>query len=276
MRNKINIQFMSLLTLLVLFGCAKDETRVVFLGGTAPKLSATVEDVNMNYDDAAKIGTVLQWSNPDYQFNTGPSSQTVKYTLEIDTVGANFSNPNKKEISLSGDLSYALTVSALNDIMLNQLTLALNQPHSLEARIIATLGDDKTGLVSNSVTINGTPYSIPPKVATPVNGTLWMTGDATPAGWANPLGDPYVTTQAFTKVSETLYEITIELPGGGGYKLIQENGVWASQYHMTDGTWEGGNFEKKDSDPQFPGPPDAGTYKITVDFQRGKFFASKI
>jgi hypothetical protein len=40
---------------------------------------------------------------------------------------------------------------------------------------------------------------------------------------------------------------------------------------MTSGTWDGGDFEKKNSDPQFPGAPSAGTYKITVDFQLGKY-----
>lgn len=44
---------------------------------------------------------------------------------------------------------------------------------------------------------------------------------------------------------------------------------------LAGGTWEGGDFEKKDSDPQFPGPPTSGTYKITVDFQRGKFIVVK-
>jgi len=58
--------------------------------------------------------------------------------------------------------------------------------------------------------------------------------------------------------------------------LIQTQGVWGTQYHMlAGGTWEGGDFEQKDSDPQFPGPPSPGTYKITVDFQRGKFTAVK-
>ncbi len=67
------------------------------------------------------------------------------------------------------------------------------------------------------------------------------------------------------------------MPGGGAYKLIQEQGVWGTQYHMLlGGTWEGGDFEKKDADPGFPGPPSAGTYKITVDFQRGKFKVVKL
>jgi hypothetical protein len=44
---------------------------------------------------------------------------------------------------------------------------------------------------------------------------------------------------------------------------------------LTGGTWQAGDFEKKDSDPGFPGPPTAGTYKIKVDFQKGKYTVTK-
>ena len=64
--------------------------------------------------------------------------------------------------------------------------------------------------------------------------------------------------------------------GGGNYKLIQEQGNWDTQYHMlTGGTWNSGDFEKKNSDPGFPGPPSAGTYKITVNFKTGKYTVEK-
>jgi starch-binding outer membrane protein SusE/F len=44
---------------------------------------------------------------------------------------------------------------------------------------------------------------------------------------------------------------------------------------LTGGTWAGGEFEKRDADPGFPGPPTAGRYKITVDFQLGVFTSEK-
>lgn len=122
-----------------------------------------------------------------------------------------------------------------------------------------------------------TPYAIPPKVAPPTNGTLWITGDAAPSGWSNPLEAPHNQNQKFTQVSPTLYELTLSMPGGGNYKLIQIQGDWGSQYHMlAGGTWESGDFEKKDADPGFPGPPVAGNYKISVDFQRGKYTVTKL
>ena len=61
--------------------------------------------------------------------------------------------------------------------------------------------------------------------------------------------------------------------GANGYKLIQTQGNWDTQYHAINGTVvTGGDFEMKNSDPQFPSPAVSGTYKITIDFQRGKYF----
>ena len=108
----------------------------------------------------------------------------------------------------------------------------------------------------------------------PAQGNLWVVGDAFLSGWNNPLPAPFVTTQKFTKVTDTQYELVVALKSGA-YKLIQENGVWGTQYHMVEGTAAGGTFEKKDADPAFPGPGTAGNYKIVVDFQTGKFTVTK-
>ncbi|MCC7379289.1 MAG: hypothetical protein IT255_08010 [Chitinophagaceae bacterium] len=72
------------------------------------------------------------------------------------------------------------------------------------------------------------------------------------------------------------YVGTITFNATGGYKLIQEQGVWSSQYHALDGTAKlFGDFEKKDSDPQFPSPG-AGNYKIEVNFQTGTYTLTKL
>jgi hypothetical protein len=105
-------------------------------------------------------------------------------------------------------------------------------------------------------------------------GTLWIIGDAVASGWNNPLPAPFVTNQRFTKVTDTQYELVVALKPGA-YKLIQENGVWGTQYHMVEGTAAGGTFQKKDSDPAFPGPATPGNYKIVVDFQTGRFTVTR-
>jgi hypothetical protein len=198
----------------------------------------------------------------------------VSYTLQIDTTGANFTNPALQEISIANDLSKEFTVKDLNTV-LTKLNLLENIPHNVEFRLKASLAGGAVPLLSNVIKIVITPY-LDVAVPIPTNGTLWITGDAVGSGWSNPLGNPYDVNQKFTQVSNTLYQLTLPMPGGGNYKLIQQQGNWATQYHMLPGgTWSSGEFEKKDADPGFPGPPSAGTYKITVNFKTGKYTVEK-
>lgn len=274
MKNKL-----ALISLLIaLFSCTKKENKIFFEGGTAPVLSASkTGTVALSFANKDKEAIKLSWTNPDYKFTTGTSSQTVSYQIEIDTTGANFTNPGKKVLSVGSVMSLSLSQNELNDYLLNQLQLAVGIPHNIELRVKSSLINGTVPLYSNVLKFTTIPYAIPPKVEPPANGTLWITGDAAPSGWSNPLGTPYDVGQKFTKISNTLYELTLSMPGGGGYKLIQQQGDWNSQYHMlAGGTWEGGDFEKQNSDPAFPGPPTAGKYKITVDFQRGKFIVIKL
>jgi hypothetical protein len=221
----------------------------------------------------AKEAVTFSWTNPNYSFTTGISSQNVSYVLEIDTTGANFTNPNKKAVALNTDLSFSIPDSTFNDYLLNAMALVPAKPHNLDVRVKSTLANASLPLYSNILKYTVIPYAIPPKVKVPINGNLWILGSAVASQWSNPIPAPYDVSQKFTRVSETLYTLTVPLIGGAnGYKLIQIQGDWSTQYHALDGTVvSGGDFEMKDSDPQFPAPAASGTYKITIDFQRGKY-----
>lgn len=272
---KTNAKFVFLLLILTTFiwSCEKDEHKIYFEGGTAPVLSANKTVLALSFATADNEAITFSWVNPNYQFTTGISSQNVSYVLEIDTTGANFTNPNKKELAISQELSQTISVSSFNDYLLNQLVLKPGISHNLDVRIKSTLTNSSVPLYSNVLNYTATPYAIPPKVTPPATGELWIIGSAVAGGWDNPIPAPYDVTQKFTRESETLYTLIVPLIGGAnGYKLIQTNGVWATQYHALDGTVvTGGDFELKDSDPQFPAPAASGTYKITIDFQRGKY-----
>lgn len=265
------------LLIVLSWSCKKDEVKDYLESGTSPELTASVTTINLAYADSIKEAIKLSWTNPNYKFTTGVSSQDVSYLVEIDIAGSNFSNPQKQTVSVSKDLGISFTVAKFNDYLLNQLQLNPTVEAALEIRVIASLGSNgAASLISNVLSVKATPYAIPPKVAIPTEGTLWMTGDAAPSGYLNPLPLPYDQNQQFSMISSTLYELTLSLPGGGAYKLIQQQGNWGTQYHMiSGGTWDKGDFEKKDSDPGFAGPPAAGTYKISVDFQRGKYTVTK-
>jgi hypothetical protein len=266
------------LLLFAIGSCKKDENKIYYEEGTAPALTASkTGSIPLSFATKDEEAVKLKWTNPDYKLTTGISSQNVNYLIEIDTIGSNFTNPNRQSVSVSQELERSFTVSQLNDYLLNQLVLVPGMSHNIEMRVKSTLGSSSVPLFSNVLQFDVTPYAIPPKVEPPTNGTLWVTGDAAPSGWDNPLLPPEDVSQQFTKISTTVYELTLNMPGGGNYKLIQEQGVWGTQYHMlAGGTWEGGDFEKRDADPGFPGPPAAGNYKIQVDFQRGKFTVKKL
>lgn len=286
MKNLQKLVVASLLTTALFTACKKDENQVIFTGGTPPVLTASSTTpmvlLLVNKDNPA---ITFNWTNPNYQFNTGNSSQNVNYVLQIDTAGANFTNPKKQERSISIDLGVTLTVKELN-AFLTKMELAWGQPHNMEFRVKSTLGNGSVPLYSNVLKIAVTPYLDfvvePPGTAAAgyLDGNLWMVGDAVASGWSNPLPSPYDVTQKFTRAGGPTdilhYEATITFNATGGYKLIQAQGVWSTQYHALDGTAKlAGDFEKRDADPQFPSPG-AGIYKVEFNFQTGTYKLTKL
>ncbi|WP_153800936.1 SusE domain-containing protein [Foetidibacter luteolus] len=278
MKNIIQSITLSLLAAVMLLSCEKDENQVFLEGGTPPELTAvtnaTTDSINLNFADADKSAISLNWTNPDYRFTTGVSSQDVSYLIEIDTVGASFSNPQKQTVAVSKELGKSFKVSEINDYLLNQLQLVPGIPHQIEIRVKSNLVNNSATLSSNALSFRVTPYAIPPKVAPPTTGELFLVGDATDGGWDNPVPVP---SQQFTRVSETLYELTVPLAGGKQYLFIPKNGDWGNKFackKTADQSADGGDFGFNWSD-NFPGPAAGGTYKIQVDFQRGKYTVTK-
>lgn len=270
--------FLFALFLVAMAGCKKDDQMVTYEGGTAPKLTASTNGpLVLTIANAANSAITFNWTNPEYRFSTGINSQDVTYTLQVDTTapsGAGFSSGVKQELAIAKDLGVTYTVKDLNGI-LTKMNLAENVPHSVEFRLKSTLVNGTVPMYSNVIKMTINPY-LDVAVPVPAAGNLWLTGDAVSSGYSNPLTGAYATSQKFTRVSSTLYQITVPMVGGGGYKLLQDNGDWSTQFHMiTGGAWNTGTFEKKDSDPAFPGPPSPGNYKITVNFKTGLYTVEK-
>lgn len=274
MKKILNKFLFTSLLATTLFACKKDENRVYVEGGTAPVLTASTNAVSLSFANEAKEAIRLNWTNPNYQFTTGISSHDVNYQIEIDTLRANFNSPNKKTIALSKDLSLAISVKDFNDYLLNQLVLKPGVAYTLQMRVKAFLGTGALLLTSNVINATATPYAIPPKVPVPTTGELYIVGSATPGGWNNPVPVP---AQQFTKVQETLYEVTLNLTGGGSYLALPRNGDWGAKY----GAIGANNTNNPDGDDFRPGggdllaPAADGRYKVSFDFQRGKFTVVK-
>lgn len=263
---------------LLLAGCEKEENKIYFEGGTAPVLTASTTTVPLSFTTQDQQALKLSWTNPNYQFTTGISSQNVTYQIEIDTVGANFTNPKRQTITVSSDLERTFTQAQFNDFLLSQMELSTTKTHNLQVRVRASLGTDAVPLYSNVVNIAARPFAIPPKVEPPASGKLFITGGATPASWMGG-GDAELPSQRFTQVSPTLYVLeSIRLTGNESFLFVPEYGNWGKKYGF-DGANNGNNvngdaFKAEGGD--IKAPPETGNYKIEVNFQTGRFRVIKL
>jgi hypothetical protein len=274
-------------SILLLQACKKEGTDVTFNGGTVPVLTASVSD-SIPLDNSIKGNTAVTftWTNPNYKFSDGISSLNVTYNLEFDTAGANFSSPHMQTVQISPALGTSFTVDALNSLIANGLQLSFGMQHTLEVRVVAVLAPYTSGsaniapLVSNVIDYKVTPYAPPPVVEPPASGTLVLVGgDAAIGGWSNPVP----SSQQFTQVSPTDYQLTIQLSGGDPssgndqYLILPVNGSWSHKYACSNTAsqpFSGGTFGL-DLSSNFPGPTAAGTYKFDVNFQTGIITVTK-
>jgi len=259
-----------------LLSCKKDEHKIYFEGGTAPVFTASSTSA-MVLDSVLKNSQAIRfdWTNPDYKFTTGISSQDVTYVLQVDTTnasGAGFTNPGFQEISIAKNLSVSYTVKELNAI-LTKLNLLENIPHNVEFRIKAGLVNNTVPLYSNVIKITITPY-LDVAVPIPPNGELYITGNGVASDWTN--NPP--ASQKFTKVSKTEYNITIPLIAGKEFKFLSTLNQWQPQYGRATATTNpsGGDMGYNMGLPGQSDPPSfttlgTGTYKINVNFKTGKF-----
>ncbi|MEN9571733.1 MAG: hypothetical protein RL172_2964 [Bacteroidota bacterium] len=262
-----------------LAACEKDEQKVFFEGGTAPVLTASsTNELLLNKANENSTAIIFYWTNPNYQFNTGLSSQDVTYTLQIDTAGSDFKNPNIQEISVANELRNIMTVKDLNTA-LTKLGLTENLPYNVQFRVKTSLGSIAAApLYSNVLPIKITIY-LDVAIAVPATGELYITGDAVPSSWTN---NPPIA-QKLNKISNTEYNITMAFESGKYYKFLTNLGQWQPQYGLKPGS--GGDASGGDlglnpgntSDPDaIPTPGASGTYKVTLNFKTGKYKAEKL
>ena len=122
-----------------LWSCEKKDKEIFYEGAATPVLTASATSAMvLTGTNAANMAIKFSWTNPNYQFTTGISSQDVTYILQVDTTGANFSSPSLQEVSIAKDLSKTFTVKELNTV-LTKLNVLENIPHNVEFRLKASL-----------------------------------------------------------------------------------------------------------------------------------------
>lgn len=276
--NKLSLVILLFIT--IAQGCKKDENLNYFEGGIKPVLSTTLANNSiLPLSDATKDDVLfdLSWTNPNYKFTTGISSQNVQYSIEIDSAGKNFNSSKKKVITPDPTytLSKSIKVGEMNDYLLNVLKFNTTTAQTLEIRVKSNLINNNAIMYSNVLTYTATAYPLPPKIALPASGQLFLVGDASPGGWSNPVPVP---SQQFTQTSPTTFELITPIVGGNSYLLLPVNGSWSDKY----GGLGANNTNNPDSDDfkrgggDLKAPAVSGNYKIVVDFQAGRFTLTKL
>lgn len=247
-----------------LAGCDKVGPLPHYNDGSASSLSATVTEVAATPADSLSDVITFNWTEPNYATDI----TTEKFILQIDSAGRNFSKAYSR--TLVGELSSTFTAKQLNDILLGY-GFSFGVAYDMDVRIISSYGNNNQQLTSNTLTIKITPYKIPPKVAPPTSGKLFLVGSATQGGWTNPVPVP---SQEFEQVDSVTYGGVFNLNGGNEYLILPVNGDWSHKYSVADktvpGLSAGGSFGY-DLNDNIPGPATSGWYKIMVDFQHGTF-----
>jgi hypothetical protein len=273
MRTIFKLILLSIGVTFFIASCDKADTLPNYTNGSGLSLSSTTTTIATAPSDSDKVVLSLGWNFPNYA--TNPSN--TKYTVEIDSMGRNFSKAVTKTVI--GQLGTTFTGKELNNILLG-FGFAFNKPYYVDVRVTSSYVNNNEPLHSNVITMKMTPYKTPPKVAPPVTGHLFLVGDATAGGWNNPVPVP---TQEFSKLDSTTYAGIFQLNGGNQYLILPSNGDWSKKYALQDnsvpGISAGGKFGyHTDGQPSpdvyqsnFIAPATSGFYKILVDFQAGTF-----
>lgn len=263
--NKLSTAALAFTGMLTLASCEKDENIQVFEPGSPVTLSSSVTMLAPIAGDSARSVVTFSWTDPGYATTPG----TNKYILQIDSAGRNFSNAITREIS--NNKSYSFLAKDINKALLDSLGFVFGKPGTVDVRVISSYANNNERLNSNTVKVNFTPYKVPPRVTLPSSGRLYIVGDATDGGWNNPVPAP---AQEFARIDETTFGGVFYLYGGAQYLMLPVNGSWDNKYSVGVNTLPdlnmGGDFGFNLRD-NFPGPQVDGFYKITVDFQTGKF-----
>ena len=264
MKKLINFGSYLVLAVMMLASCEKIEPLTIYNTAGNAFLTASASTIAPAPADSLKTVLSYSWTDPKYSVD----SSTVKYIVEIDSAGRNFSRASQK--MLTGVLAASFTAKELNEIALG-LGFQYNKQYNMEARIISSMSNNNERKFSNAVVLRYTPYVVPPKVTPPTSKQLFLVGSATAGGWNNPVPTP---SQQFNRLDSVTYEGTFYLKGGQQFLCLPVNGDWSNKYSVKDnnatGLNKGGDFGFNLSD-NFPGPDKTGMYKLRMDFQSGKF-----
>jgi starch-binding outer membrane protein SusE/F len=245
---KIINKILSMMAIVALFSCEKDELKAVLNSTAKPGLNASA--TNLVLEKAKENGNALTltWVAPELGFKGG-----LQYTLLIDKKGNGFKSP--QAFNLGTGLTKSWTHKQLN-ALLQAMGYKGVQKADLEAQVQSILSTD---VVQNSDIIAFTAISYQDKLD--LKSTWGLVGSATPGGWNGP-------DVPFFKTNKSGVFVCYAKLVDGDIK-IRENNDWAVNYgdNGADGSLEkdGANLVVK-----------AGSYAITFDVNTLKYSIEKL
>lgn len=244
--------------------CKKEEALPNYGDSKAPVLSASKSSIAATPADSSAVVATLSWTDP----MLSADSANKMYLIEIDSTTRGFAKAAKMVVY--GNLSKALTGKELNNILLN-FGFNFNVSYGLDIRVTSSYANNNDIKVSNTLKISAAPYKVPPKIALPTSTRLFIVGGATTFGWSN--NTTIDAAEELSRLDETTWTGIFYL-NGGEYLILPVKGDWSHKYSIQNkslaGVNDGGDFGY-DLNDNFPAPANAGWYKVTLDFQRGRF-----
>ena len=246
---------------LVFASCEKKEDLKSFAIGTTPVVSAVSTTVAPVVADSNKFSLILNWTDPKY----AQDPKLYKFVIEIDSANRNFSKAYTRTVI--GKLTDSIIAKEFNAVMI-AWGFELNKAYDVDVRVTSSYGNNNEQLRSNILKLRTTPYKIPPKVALPLSGRLFIVGGATEGGWNNPVPAP---AQELARLDETTFGGVFRLTSGEKYLLLPVNGSWDAKFgaDVSAGDNLSGSFKAEGAD--VPAPSTTGFYKMTIDFQKGRY-----
>lgn len=261
-----------LLALLVGFvatfsSCDKADDLQYYVKGLKPGLVSSVSAVAALPTQAEDTVLTLTWDDP----KLGTSASNQKFIIELDS-SANFANPVKSD-AIFGKFSKAYKAKELNAILLNW-GFAFGTAHDVSIRLVSSYGNNNDLSYSSVTTVRMTPYKIPPKIPLPTTGKFFIVGGfAAPFDWKN--GATNAPRGQFSRIDETTFGGIFNFQAAQSFLLYPDNiDDWDNKYGGVGAANNsniptGDDFKAKGSD--LLGPATAGAYKVTIDFQFGKY-----
>lgn len=126
--NKLSL---TIVTVILFASCKKAADLPLYSAGIKPTLAASGTILAPIAADSNKVGLTLSWTNALH----ATAASNVKYTIEIDSAGKNFSAPLVKVVT--GATSTTFTNKDLNTFLINR-GYPINSQVSLDIRVTSS------------------------------------------------------------------------------------------------------------------------------------------